>query len=78
MAPMIHEMLDCLANAKYEFLPTILNKTMSQHMMGAPDAAFIRTGTIIPILESELVYPRGLKTSLLHLNKSTVEEIADN
>lgn len=75
---MVHDAISCFANAKYEYLPSVFNQTMKKHIIGAADIAFLKTGTIIPIIESELVYPRGIKQTLKLLNKSTAENIADN
>lgn len=75
---MIHDMIGCFANAKFEFLPSILNDAMNKPVIGAADIAFLKTGIIVPVIERELVYPRGFKTSLASLNKSTAEDIADN
>lgn len=75
---MIHDAISCIVNANYGYLPNILNQTMQKPQIGAADVAFLKTGVIIPVIESELVYPRGFKTSLKTLNKTTAEDIADN
>ena len=76
--PMIHDTISCFANAKYEFLPDVLNRAMSGSTIGAADVAFIKVGTIIPIIEKELVYPKGFKSALSQLNKATADDISDN
>ena len=75
---MIHDTIGCFANARYEYLPDVLNQAMAGSTIGAADVAFLKTGAIIPIIESELKYPRGFKTSVSNLRKSTAEDIADN
>lgn len=76
--PMIHDAISCFANAQYEYLPGVINQAMQGSTMGAADIAFLKTGRIIPIIESELEYPRGLKSSLRTLNKATAKDISDN
>lgn len=76
--PMIHDAIGCFANAQYEYLPGIFNKALAGTTIGAADIAFIKTGTIIPIIDSELVYPRGFKTALKKLDKYTARDLSDN
>lgn len=76
--PMIRDLKGCFVNAQYEYLPDIFNKALQGPTIGAADVAFIKTGSIIPVIDSQLIYPRGLKTSLETLNRSTAENISDN
>ena len=75
---MIHDLAVCFANAQYGGLVDVLNQTMSSAIISAPDVAFIKTSELVSILSPELVYPRGLSTSLNALSKVTATEIADN
>lgn len=75
---MIHDAIGCFANAEYEYLPGVFNTAMKKPIIGAADIAFLKTGMIIPVIESELVFPKGIKTSLKVLNRSTAENIADS
>lgn len=75
---MIHDAIGCFANAKYEYLPSVFNQAMKKPIIGAADVAFLKNGIIIPVVETELIYPRGFKTSLGMLNRSTAEDISDN
>lgn len=75
---MIHDAISCFSNAKYEYLPSVFNEAMKMPIIGAADVAFLKTGIIVPVIERELIYPRGFKTSLENLNRSTAEDIADN
>lgn len=74
--PMIHDAIGCFANADYEYLPEVLNQAMKGARIGAADVSFLKTGTIIPIIEKELKYPNGFKTALSSLNKSAAGDIA--
>ena len=75
---MIHDAIGCFANARYELLPNVFNQAMAKEQMGAADIAFLKTGRIIPIIEPELVFPRGLKTSLRELQRVTADDLSDN
>lgn len=75
---MIHDAIGCFANANYEFLPSVFNTAMRKPIIGAADVAFLKTGSIIPVIESKLDFPKGIKTSLKELNCSSAEDIADN
>ena len=75
---MIHDAIGCFANARYELLPNVFNQAMAKEQMGAADIAFLKTGRIIPIIETELVFPRGLKTSLRELQRVTADDLSDN
>lgn len=75
---MIHDLIGCMANVAYEKIPSVINTAMLQPIMGGADVAFIRTGTIIPILGSELKYPRGFKNTVAKLNITTADDISDS
>jgi hypothetical protein len=74
---MIHDLIGCMANAQYEYLPSVFNNAMAKDTMGAADVAFLKNGRLIPLIESELVYPRGLKTSIRGLTVASAVDIAD-
>lgn len=75
---MIHDAISCFANAKYEYLPSVFNAAMKKPIIGAADVAFLKAGSIIPIIKSELDFPKGIKSSLKQLNHSSANDIADN
>lgn len=75
---MIRDLSTCFANAQYERLAGVLNRTMSQSFIEAPDVAFIKTSKLVHTLRDELIYPKGFYSSLRVLNTSAAEGIAES
>lgn len=76
--PMIRDTIACFANAKYEYLPNVINQAMERPVIGAADVAFIKNGSMIPVIEEELRYPFGFKTALKNLKRETAQDISTN
>lgn len=75
---MISNLSTCFANAKYGELGTIINESVTSGTIYAPDISFIKTSPLIQIFGDEIEYPRGLKSSLNVLNKTTAADVATN
>lgn len=75
---MIQELTKNFSQANYSALSSIINQCMARERIQASDVAFIKSAKIISVLDDQLVYPRGIKSSIKELNVSTAREIADN
>ncbi len=72
---MMKELTNCFVNANYEKLVSVINKSLNNSIIHAPDIAFLKTSDLTKVLWDEIQYPTGLKTSLKELNKSTAFDI---
>lgn len=74
----IRDLTRCFTQASYHELPKIINFGISQPIIGASDVAFLKTSKLVTILDTELQFPRGFKTSIQHLRNDTADDLADN
>lgn len=74
--PMVRDITECFAKAQYESLAGILNYTVSSEIVAASDISFFKMSELVIVLKPELVYPRGLSSSLGRLSKRTANDIA--
>lgn len=75
---MIRGISSCFTNARFDGIAQIINKTMKMPIIQATDLAFLRTSDLIDVLGKEIIYPRGMITSLRKLNKQTADIISLN
>ena len=75
---MIDELTRSFAQAKYYEMPTIINYHLSSFKIPAVDVAFLKSSQIANSFQSEIKYPKGMKTSLRQLNVTTANDLLDN
>ena len=75
---MIKNIRSSFTNGEMSDLINVLNSTIKEKVINASDISFFKISHLVEKIDSEIIYPKGIKTSIDNLNKETAFDLISN
>ena len=73
---LVIDLSECFEQARFDLMPSTFSSALMTDEIAVSDIALMRLSGLVPVMDEKIVYPRGLKTSLVAINKAAAKDLS--